>query len=122
VNLVSNAVKYSPKGGTVTVSARRDANDEMVTVRVSDQGIGIDPADHEHIFETFHRVRRPETDEIRGTGLGLYIVKNLVEIQGGRIWVEPGPQGQGTTFAFTVPVAGFATALLGGEGAEEGAA
>jgi signal transduction histidine kinase/GAF domain-containing protein len=122
VNLVSNAVKYSPKGGVVRVGAALDDARENVIVSVTDEGIGIDPADYEHVFETFHRVRRPETDEIRGTGLGLYIVKNLVEIQGGRIWVEPNPAGQGTLFAFSVPVAGLTLTSGHDWGRREGAA
>ncbi|MBM3940714.1 MAG: HAMP domain-containing histidine kinase [SAR202 cluster bacterium] len=101
VNLVSNAVKYSPNGGAVVVTARHFAG--TVELRVRDQGLGIAPEDQAKLFTTFYRVQRPETKKVPGTGIGLYIVKSLVEIMGGRVWIES-EVGKGSMFAFTVPV------------------
>ncbi len=104
-NLVSNAIKYSPAGGIVTVEAEVCTDDpHMLEIRVRDQGIGIPPEHLPHLFSRFYRVQSTQTREIRGTGLGLYITRHLVELQGGRIWAESEP-GKGSTFAFTVPVA-----------------
>ena len=90
-NLLENAVKYTPGGGTVTIRA------------VTDQGIGISPEDSERLFTTFHRIRRLETEKIRGTGLGLYIVKALVELMGGEVWLAS-RLNEGTTFFFSLPM------------------
>ena len=104
MNLLTNAVKYSPKGGRIVVSARHEPRNDRVVVSVSDEGIGIQPKDVEVVFETFHRVRNAETDHIRGSGLGLYIVRQLVGLMGGEVWLES-EAGRGSTFFFTVPVA-----------------
>jgi signal transduction histidine kinase len=98
LNLLSNAVKYSPDGGTVTVSARADGH--FVTVTVSDEGIGIAPEHQSRLFERYQRVVTDKS--IKGTGLGLYLTKELVEAQGGEIWVESEP-GKGSHFSFTLP-------------------
>ena len=100
INLIDNAIKYSPEGTPVHVSAR-DVGEE-IQVEVADRGFGIAPEDAAQLFQKFHRVTTPATRDIGGTGLGLYIVKGLVEAQGGRVWVESIP-GAGSTFAFTVP-------------------
>ncbi|GAB4570888.1 MAG: hypothetical protein Kow0077_06170 [Anaerolineae bacterium] len=102
INLVSNAIKYTPPEGSVTVSARPQ-NGEAVLVSIEDTGLGISPEDQAQIFERFYRVRRPETDGIEGTGLGLAIVKSLVEAHGGEIGLKS-HLGEGSTFYFTVPV------------------
>ena len=99
-NLVSNAVKYSPPETPVTV--RIEANGSEVRTSVIDRGIGISEDDRERLFGKFFRVDRREVSDTKGTGLGLYITKNLVEIQGGEIRVDS-EQGAGTTFAFTLP-------------------
>jgi signal transduction histidine kinase len=97
-NLVSNAVKYSPSGGEVRLRARR--RDAMVEVEVADCGVGI-PADaRARIFEPYYRAR--ETSGVRGTGLGLAVVKALVEAHGGAIRVESAC-GSGTRVTFSVP-------------------
>jgi signal transduction histidine kinase len=98
-NLVSNAVKFTPAGGAVDVSAAQ-VNGE-VRVSVSDTGPGIAPEDHERIFEEF---RQTETgvEQREGTGLGLALSKRLVELHGGRIWVDS-EVGKGSTFVFTLP-------------------
>lgn len=99
-NLISNAIKYSPRGGEITVSARRDGKGVMFAVK--DQGIGI-PAEHlPRVFDHFHRVDNRNTRQVGGTGIGLTIAKHLVEAHGGRIWVESEP-GKGSTFRFTLP-------------------
>ena len=98
-NLLSNAVKFTPAGGSVAVAATRQ--DGEVQVSVTDTGPGIAPEDHERIFEEFQ-----QTDvgiqQREGTGLGLALSKRLVELHGGRIWVESEP-GHGSRFTFTLP-------------------
>jgi signal transduction histidine kinase/CheY-like chemotaxis protein len=101
-NLVSNAIKYSPGGGTVTVSARQDGDD--IVVGVADEGLGISEEDQEQLFSKFYRVDSSHTQEIGGTGLGLSITKSIVELHGGRVWLES-TLGEGSTFSFTVPTA-----------------
>ncbi|MBC7249979.1 MAG: GAF domain-containing protein, partial [Anaerolineae bacterium] len=101
-NLVANACLYTPSGGHVAVEVR--PTDGFVQVDVSDTGIGIAPEDQEKIFERFYRGDHPLVRETDGTGLGLPIVKSLVELHGGRIWVTS-EVGKGSTFSFTLPVA-----------------
>ena len=108
-NLVNNAIKYSPDGGTVTLSTRAEGGFALVSV--TDTGLGIPPDEIGHVFERFRRVRSGAAQSIPGTGLGLAIVKQIVEMHGGRIWVESAV-GHGTAFHFTVPlVSETATAL-----------
>jgi signal transduction histidine kinase len=99
-NLVSNAVKYSPEGGTVWVGGRIDQTG--VTVYVADQGIGIPAEEQGRIFDRFHRVDSGLHRRTEGAGLGLYLVKAIVEAHGGRVWVESAP-GRGSIFIFTLP-------------------
>ena len=101
-NLVNNAVKYSPDGGTVTLSSR--AEGEFALVSVTDTGVGIPPDEIGHVFERFRRVRSGAAQSIPGTGLGLTIVKQIVEMHGGKIWVESAV-GHGSAFHFTLPLA-----------------
>ena len=101
-NLVSNAVKYSPRDAPVTVAAR--ANDGHVEVCVEDRGIGMSDGEIRHLFRKFFRADRSEVRQVGGTGLGLYITKKLVEMQGGEIWVDS-VLNHGTTFGFTLPFA-----------------
>jgi PAS domain S-box-containing protein len=100
--LVENALRYSPRGGTVTVGARRNA--DRVEVRVADEGVGIPAAERERIFRKFYRVESAARDGDAGTGLGLFIAKELVTAMGGRIWVDS-TEGEGSSFAFELPVA-----------------
>ncbi len=100
VNLVSNAIKYTPPEGHVRVQA--EAHEDFVLVMVKDDGMGISPEDQGRIFERFYRVRNAETEGIEGTGLGLAIVKSLVEAHGGQIGLES-RLGGGSTFHFTIP-------------------
>jgi PAS domain S-box-containing protein len=99
-NLVSNAVKYSPEGGMIWVGGRTDRTG--VTVYVADQGIGIPAEERDRIFERFHRVESGLHRRTEGTGLGLYLVKAIVEAHGGRVWVESAPN-RGSIFMFTLP-------------------
>jgi signal transduction histidine kinase len=97
-NLLSNALKYSPAGGTVDFEVRADAH--AFTFVVRDQGIGIPEADVPRLFETFHRATN--VGNIVGTGLGLAIVKRSVDLHGGTIGVRS-TLGQGTVFTVTLP-------------------
>ena len=101
VNLMSNAVKYTPPEGWVKVRAEQRGT--TLRVAIQDNGLGISPEDQAHIFDRFYRVRRPETDSIEGTGLGLAIVKSLVEAHNGQIGLESS-LGEGSTFYVTLPV------------------
>jgi PAS domain S-box-containing protein len=97
--LVSNAVKYSPAGGTVVVSARK--LDDAVEVVVADEGSGVPAAERERIFSKFYKAGDAQG---RGTGLGLFIAQGLVQEMGGRIWVDS-EEGKGARFAFVLPLA-----------------
>jgi two-component system, OmpR family, phosphate regulon sensor histidine kinase PhoR len=99
--LLDNAMQYTPAGGQIMVSATADGHEVIFTV--SDTGIGIPRADQSRIFERFYRVDVARSREVGGTGLGLSIAKHLVEVHGGRIWVES-EVGHGSQFHFTVPI------------------
>ncbi|HEX5770748.1 MAG TPA: ATP-binding protein [Nocardioidaceae bacterium] len=101
-NLLGNAVKFSPAGGTVTCSV--EAVDGSVVLRCTDQGIGISPADQANLFTEFFRSTNPTALEIPGTGLGLTIVKRIVERHQGTIGLDS-EVGRGTTFTVTLPSA-----------------
>ncbi|MGA7523880.1 MAG: GAF domain-containing protein [Acidobacteriaceae bacterium] len=105
INLISNAVKFTDSG-SVKCAARM--GDGELVVSVKDSGIGIAPADQPKVFEKFKQVGDTLTDKPKGTGLGLPICKEIVEYHGGRIWVESVP-GEGSTFSFTLPLAGKST-------------
>jgi len=100
VNLIDNAVKYSPDGGSVIVRTAPAAS--AVRVEVTDQGMGIAPAEHEAIFEKFYRADPQHRAVPSGTGLGLYICRELVRRMGGTIGVRSAP-GEGSTFYFELP-------------------
>lgn len=105
INLLSNAAKYTPKQGHIKVGVSYSEKDpDFIRCEVSDNGIGICTEDQIKLFTKFYRVDSPEVHEQPGTGLGLAITKNLIELQGGRIWLRSQP-GKGSTFYFTVPVA-----------------
>ena len=112
-NLVSNAYKYTPPQGEIYIRAEQaknrwdthtEAAPEVIHVHVQDTGIGIQPEDQKQIFSKFFRSDDPKARESPGTGLGLNITKNLVELQGGQIWFESEFR-QGTAFHFTIPIA-----------------
>jgi two-component system, chemotaxis family, sensor kinase Cph1 len=96
-NLLGNAIKFTPKGGTVTLCARQ--RDGALSVTITDTGPGIAPEDLAHIFD---RYWRPQRSEGEGTGLGLYIARGIVEAHGGRVWAESSPQG--ATLVFRLPL------------------
>lgn len=99
-NLLENAVKYSPKGGEIKVCG--SVKEAEITIRVSDQGIGMSPEQQARLFKPFERL--VDTGEgVKGIGLGLVVCQRLVEAHHGRIWVESVP-GRGSTFYFTLPV------------------
>ncbi|MFM2105954.1 MAG: hypothetical protein RL338_986 [Chloroflexota bacterium] len=100
-NLIHNAVRFSPSGGTIGISVEREGDE--VAVRIRDEGIGIADADRARIFERFYKADRSR-GRGGGTGLGLSIAKHIVEAHGGRIGVESAP-GAGSTFTFSIPVA-----------------
>jgi PAS domain S-box-containing protein len=102
-NLLSNARKYSPAGGSVKVSAREA--DGQVIVAVQDHGLGLPPEALPHLFEKFYRVDNSDRRSITGTGLGLAISRKIIEAHGGRIWAESDGLGQGSRFSFSLPVA-----------------
>ncbi len=99
-NLLSNAVKYSPDGGEIVVSTRVEGNTAHVVVR--DHGMGIPKAALETIFERYGRVESVATRHIQGTGLGLPIVRQIVQLHGGAVWVES-TVGEGSVFHVTLP-------------------
>jgi len=103
-NLLSNAVKFTPSGGSVEVSSERVGPEVQVTV--ADTGPGIAPGDHTRIFEEFQQTETGRAER-EGTGLGLALSKRLVELHGGRIWLDS-ELGSGSRFVFTLPIEGGA--------------
>jgi PAS domain S-box-containing protein len=101
-NLCDNAVKYSPSGKEIVIETRADETE--VTIAVRDFGQGIPSRDLARIFEKFYRADSSDAQAAYGYGLGLYVCRQLVEVQGGRIWAENHPEG-GAVFSFTLPVA-----------------
>ena len=99
-NLVNNAVRYSPRGGQVTLSVVEKGTD--IEVRVVDQGVGIRAEHLNLIFDKFFQVDGSSTRRVGGTGLGLYLTRRLVEAHEGKIWAESEP-GVGSTFVVTLP-------------------
>lgn len=99
-NLVTNAIKYSPEGSTITINTKR--GQDQILVSVKDEGTGIDEESQQHIFSRFYRVQTA-VKKIPGLGLGLYICKEIIERHEGRIWVES-REGQGSLFTFSLPV------------------
>jgi signal transduction histidine kinase len=104
MNLIGNAIKFTPAQGTVTVSALKNGN-ESIRVSVCDDGPGILAAEKEKIFDKFYQIAEVDGVKPKGTGLGLAICKALVELHGGRIWVET-EMNRGSTFSFTLPASG----------------
>src|SRR2546421_467124 len=102
VNLLSNALKFTPKRGRVSLSATREG--DFVRVAVADTGVGIAPDDLKDIFDKYAQARSRATRSEKGTGLGLYITRQLVELHGGKIEVKS-EVGKGSTFSFTIPIA-----------------
>jgi histidine kinase len=104
LNLLGNALQYTPQGGQVTVTAQPDQ--DRIVVRVADTGIGIAPEHLPHLFERFYRVDRSRSRAGGGSGIGLTISRYLVEAHGGQLWAKSAGPGQGSTFTFTLPTIG----------------
>ncbi len=126
VNLIANALKYSAPGTPITLSAstledqqghrslrsvtarprsQRAVAAHMVCVSIRDMGLGVPPRDASKLFNRFVRLERDISGPVRGTGVGLYLCRVLIEAMGGRIWVEStGVPGEGATFSFTLPL------------------
>ena len=102
INLLSNAIKFTPKGGQITINADPVIKNGFITFSVMDTGIGIAPDDFNKLFNEFYRVDNEINQNVKGTGLGLTLAKNIVEIHHGKIWVQS-QVGNGTTFYFTLP-------------------
>jgi|YelNatPaOPRAMG01_1025707.scaffolds.fasta_scaffold14734_4 PAS domain S-box-containing protein len=101
-NLVSNAIKYSPDGGEVRIILREEPETDSVLCGVQDHGTGIPESAKAKLFKPYRRIHNPKTVSVKGTGIGLFLVKNLVEAHHGTIWVES-ELGKGTTFWFRIP-------------------
>lgn len=103
-NLVTNAIRHTPNGGQVTVTARPETGAAGVLFEVRDTGEGIAAEDLPHVFERFYRGEKSRSRNTGGAGLGLAIAQGVVKAHGGRIWIESAP-GQGTRIAFVIPSA-----------------
>ncbi|MBU2471915.1 MAG: hypothetical protein KKF20_05865, partial [Bacteroidetes bacterium] len=99
-NLLSNSIKYSPNGCNISVAVYDYSSDEVL-FSVTDEGIGIKQEYHDKLFQKFSRVDSTEVKKIKGSGLGLWICKEIVEAHDGKIWVES-EFGKGSTFKFTI--------------------
>ena len=100
LNLLSNALKFTPEGGRIDV--RADVDDGAARIAVTDTGVGIAPEDQRAVFEEFRQVGAVSR-KAEGTGLGLAISRKLIELHGGRLWLESAV-GAGSTFTFTLPL------------------
>jgi signal transduction histidine kinase len=101
INLIGNAIKFTPLKGKIGIAARR--MDKMVRIDIADTGCGIPAEALEAIFEEFYRVDNAVNQQEKGTGLGLALVKRIIEAHGGKIWATSRP-GHGATFSFTLPL------------------
>ena len=101
-NLLSNAVKFTPDSGTISVEAEQQ--DTNLIINVTDSGIGIAPEEQEKIFLNFYQIQGGLRDKTPGVGLGLSITKRLIELHGGKIWVQSDGKGQGSQFSFSLPL------------------
>jgi signal transduction histidine kinase len=111
-NLLQNAVKYSPEGGPVEVAV--EAWDGQVCLRVSDRGLGIPEEALPQLFERFYRAPNADSQQISGMGIGLFVVKEIVRLHGGRVWAEP-QEGGGSRFTVCLPHAGLRNGAQGAD-------
>jgi signal transduction histidine kinase len=102
-NLVSNAIKYTPREGQISIAVECAAEEGFLQVSVADDGVGIAPEDQDKLYRRFFRAASAVQTGASGAGLGLYITRSLVELHGGRIWLESEP-GHGSTFYVTFPI------------------
>lgn len=114
-NLISNAIKFTPAGGIITLRAKRfeEAGKNMIVIEVEDSGSGISPEDQKRIFDRFVQLKPNEKIDIRGTGLGLSICQSLIELHKGKVWVQSPPptSSHGSLFSFTLPAVQRSTAF-----------
>ena len=103
-NLMGNAIKFTPHGGNVTIEARMGSDNLYLDVSILDTGIGITKENLPKIFDKFYQIGERSPADVSGTGIGLSIAKEIVELHGGRIWVES-EKGKGAKFNFTLPIA-----------------
>lgn len=110
VNLISNAIKFTPDGGKVNVTARKainacegkDSIPDHIEISVEDTGIGIAAEDMPRLFQPFGQLESPYQKRYEGTGLGLFLIKRLIEMMGGKVWVQS-EKGKGSRFTFVIP-------------------
>jgi PAS domain S-box-containing protein len=102
-NLIGNAIKFTPKNGSIAVEAVHDKQEGAVKVTVRDTGIGIPPEDLGKIFEKFYQAGKKDSEDVKGTGIGLAIVREIVELHKGKVWAES-EKGMGSRFIFTLPI------------------
>jgi signal transduction histidine kinase len=102
-NLVSNAIKYSPIGGKINVGVTHESSNTVI--RIADEGAGLSPEDLGRLFGRFQRLSAKPTAGESSTGLGLSIVKRIIDMHGGHVTAESGGPGQGSTFTVTLPAA-----------------
>ena len=101
LNIIDNAIKYSPEGGLIVI--RGEVRPTDVVVSIADQGVGISPEDLIPLFDKYFRVKSPTGYHVPGTGLGLPVARAIVETHGGRIWANSSI-GEGTTLYFSIPL------------------
>ncbi len=101
-NLLSNAAKFTPDGGTIRVEGKKEGKELIISV--SDTGVGIAPEEQERVFEEFYQASGKMKGKTPGTGLGLPITRRIIEMHGGRIWVESEGLDKGSRFTFTLPI------------------
>ncbi|MCX5707562.1 MAG: ATP-binding protein [Candidatus Omnitrophica bacterium] len=102
-NLIGNAIKFTPENGSITVEAVHEKVEGVVKVTVKDTGVGIPPEDLGKIFEKFYQAGKKDNNDVKGTGIGLAIVREIVELHKGKVWAES-EKGLGSRFIFTLPV------------------
>jgi Amt family ammonium transporter len=102
-HLMNNAIKFTPDGGSIGITARMISETDSIEISVSDTGIGIKHEDFPRLFREFTQLETPLTKKYKGAGLGLSLAKKLVELHGGKIWAES-EYGKGSTFTFTIPL------------------
>jgi two-component system sensor histidine kinase SenX3 len=102
-NLLDNAIKYSGPNAKIEIETRRQ-DSELVAIRVKDNGLGIPAGELKRVFKRFYRVPGPASTRVKGTGLGLFIVRSVAKRHGGRAWAESEGPGMGSTFVFQIPV------------------
>ncbi len=101
-NLLSNAIKYNKPNGSVVISIKKAEGNALITIK--DTGVGIQPAKINQLFSKFCRLEAAENSEVKGTGLGLFISKEIVSALGGKIWAESEGKDKGSTFSFSIPI------------------